>query len=366
VKGNELGRTGLKVSEVCLGTMTFGQRVDAATSLAILDLADEAGVTFVDTADVYPPPGGPALWGRAEKIVGLWLQARGARHRIVVATKVGRPMGDGPDDQGLSRKHILRACDDSLKRLQTDYIDLYQVHAPDPNVPIDETLRALDDLVHAGKVRHIGCSNYSAQQLTEAFAVSAALGCDGFASLQLPYNLLSRACEQELLPLCAARGIGVLAYSPLAGGSLTDGRSKMALQESQHLHPGVPGPRSAPEASRAGPEVTHLHRLLAARGKSLTHVALAWVLAQPHITSAIVGTSRPDQLADTLRGVGSDLDDEEWAACDALWRNHGARQDQKPAEGIDRPAGSPSSRRRVARLADPHPAAGWGGEKATC
>jgi aryl-alcohol dehydrogenase (NADP+) len=342
MKRKDLGRTGLRVSEVCLGTMTFGQRTDAATALAILDLAHDAGVTFVDTADVYPPPSGPALRGRSERIVGLWLRARGVRHRMVVATKVGRPMGDEPDDQGLSRQHILRACDDSLKRLQTDYIDLYQAHAPDPSVPIDETLRALDDLVQAGKVRWVGCANYSAQQLAEAIGVSAALGVEGFTGVQLPYNLLSRAAEEELLPLCAAHGMGVLAYSPLAGGALTDSHLPGgARQPDSPLHSGEDRPPSVIDPHRAGLALAELRRCLARRGTSLTHAALAWVLARPFVTSAVVGASRPDQLADTLRGVGLVLDDAEWAACDAVWRTYAARRDHMHAEATDPAAGSP-------------------------
>jgi 1-deoxyxylulose-5-phosphate synthase len=342
VKIKELGRTGLKVSEIGLGTMTFGQRVDAATALEILDLADAAGVTFVDTADVYPPPSGPALRGRAESIVGLWLHSRGARHRMVVATRVGRPMGDGPNDRGLSRTHILGACDASLRRLQTDYIDVYQAHAPDPNIPIDETLRALDDLVQVGKVRVVGCSNYSAQQVAEAIRVSAALGVAGFACVQMPYNLLSRAAEEHLLPLCAARGIGVLAYSPLAGGALTDSRANTAVQEPRgplSSHAQASQPANGPD--RVGLATSQLRQLLTLRGKSLTHMALAWVLAQPRLTSAIVGASRPEQLADTLRGVDLALDEVEWAACDAVWHSDIATPDQTPAAEIDRPADSP-------------------------
>jgi aryl-alcohol dehydrogenase (NADP+) len=287
-----------------------------------MDVADEAGVTFIDTADVYPPPGGPELWGRSETIVGQWLRARSARHRFVVATKVGRPVGDGPDNRGLRRTHIVRACEESLRRLQTDYVDLYQTHLPDPSVPIDETLRALDDLVRAGKVRHVGCSNYSAQQLAEALGASDALGLARFECAQLRYNLLFRLAERTLLPLCAALGLGLIGYSPLAGGALVDRPSRAAVGVADALlHPDVCGTKSESAPNCTQLEISELRRFLRARGKSLTQAALAWVLSQPAITSALVGASRPEQLAETLRGVGSALDDVEWSACDAVWRN---------------------------------------------
>src|SRR5581483_4190637 len=160
MKIKSLGRTGLKVSEICLGTMTFGNQADQETAFAIMDVADQGGINFFDTADVYPLGGDLSMVGRTEEIVGNWLRERNARERIVLATKCRGAMGSGPNDEGLSRKHIISACEQSLRRLQTDYIDLYQVHSTDPSTPIEETLRALDDLVRAGKVRYIGCSNY--------------------------------------------------------------------------------------------------------------------------------------------------------------------------------------------------------------
>ncbi len=171
-----LGATGLKVSRVCLGTMTFGNQADEATAFAIMDAADAAGVTFFDTADMYPLGGDPEMRGRTEEIVGKWLRERGARDRIVLATKARNPMGPGPNDGGLSRKHLISACEASLRRLGTDYIDLYQTHAPDPETPIEETMGALDDLVRAGKVRYVGSSNYPAWRLAQALLASERRG----------------------------------------------------------------------------------------------------------------------------------------------------------------------------------------------
>src|SRR5213593_4127964 len=214
-----LGRTGLKVSEICLGTMTFGHQCDEPTSVAILNRAADQGVTFIDTADVYPVPPAPETAGRTEEIVGRWLQ--GQRRRFVLATKCRMRVGLGANDEGLSRRHILEAVDDSLRRLQTDYIDLYQPHSPDPDTPLEETLQALDDLVRQGKVRYLGCSNYPAWQVALALGHSARSGWARFDCVQPRYNLLYRDIEAELLPLCSDQGLGVIAYNPLAGGFLT-------------------------------------------------------------------------------------------------------------------------------------------------
>jgi aryl-alcohol dehydrogenase-like predicted oxidoreductase len=320
-----LGRTGLKVTEVCLGTMTFGNQADESLSFKIMDTADQAGINFFDTADVYPLGGGIERVGRTEEIVGKWLRERSARERIVLATKCRGAMGPGPNDEGLSRRHILRACEESLRRLRTDYIDLYQAHAPDPSTPIDETLGAFDNLVQSGKVRYIGCSNYPAWQLAEALWASDKRGLARYDCAQPRYNLLFRMIEDEILPLCRAHGVGVIAYNPLAGGMLT-GR----YVERQAEQPAEQGTRFA--LDHAGElyrkrywkdavfeEVSALHRFFAGRGKSLTHVALAWVLAQPGVTSAIVGASRSEQLEDSLKGVDLTLDQEEMAACDEVW-----------------------------------------------
>ena len=318
-----MGRTGLKVSEICLGTMTFGNQCDKATSFAIMDRADAGGVCFFDTADVYPLGGDASTVGRTEEFVGAWLKERGARERIVLATKCRGQAAPGPNGQGLSRKHIIAACEASLRRLQTDYIDLYQVHGPDPETPIDETLRALDDLVRSGKVRYIGCSNFLAYQLATALWTSERLGLARFDCLQPRYNLLVRMIEDELVPLCQAKGVGIIVYNPLAGGMLTGRYESLATVE--------PGTRFSLGHGSGQmyqkrywndavlEEVTRLKKLFSERGKSLTHVALAWVLAQPGITSAIVGASKPDQLRDSLKAVELTLDSEEMETINDVW-----------------------------------------------
>jgi aryl-alcohol dehydrogenase-like predicted oxidoreductase len=322
VRIKRLGRTGLKVSEVCLGTMTFGNQADEAASFAIMDVADRAGVTFFDTADVYPLGGEPGAQGRTEQIVGRWLKDRNARDRIVLATKARGRMGPGPNDEGLSRKHLLQAIEASLKRLGTDYVDLYQVHSPDPDTPIDETLRALDDMVRLGMVRYVGCSNYHAWQLAEALWASDRLNLARFDSAQPRYNLLFRAIEDEVVPLCLSQGVGLVVYNPLAGGLLT-GRYRGSREPEEGTRFTL---RGAGERYRrrywneaAFEAVEAMAGFLELRGKSLTHAALAWVLGRPGVTSAIVGASRPEQLEDSLGGVGLALDEEELEALDAAW-----------------------------------------------
>ena len=214
-----LGRTGLQVSRLCLGTMTFGLQCDEPRSLAILDRAAAGGITFLDAADVYPLGGSLETVGRTEEILGRWLEGR--RHDVVIATKCSGAMSSKPWDRGASRKHILDAVEGSLRRLRTDYVDLYQIHHPDPQTPMDETLRALDDVVRAGKARYVGCSNYHAYQVARALGRSEALGLARFDSVQPRYNLLFRQIERELLPLCGEEGIGVIPYNPLAGGFLS-------------------------------------------------------------------------------------------------------------------------------------------------
>jgi 1-deoxyxylulose-5-phosphate synthase len=315
-----LGRTGLKVSEICLGTMTFGHQCDERTSAAILDRAAERGVWFLDTADAYPVPPTPETAGRTEEIVGNWLQGR--REKFVVATKCRIRVGIGPNDEGLSRKHVLKAAEDSLRRLRTDYVDLYQAHAPDPDTPQEETLRAFDDLVRQGKVRYVGCSNFPAWQTALALGTSERLGLARYDCVQPRYNLLYREIEAELLPLCRDQGLGVIAYNPLAGGFLT---GKYATVDNP-----VPGTRFTLGKTgelyrerywqRAQFEtVEQLKRFFGPRGKSLTAVAVAWVLAQPGITAAIVGASRPEQLDDSLAGAELELSDEELEVCDLAW-----------------------------------------------
>jgi len=320
MKIRRMGRTRLKLSEMCLGTMTFGHQCDEPTSFAIMDKAAEHGVTFLDTADAYPVPPTPETAGRTEKIVGNWLKGR--RERFVLATKCRIRVGNSPNDEGLSRKHILKAAEDSLRRLQTDYVDLYQAHAPDPETPLEESLRAFDDLVRQGKVRFLGCSNYPSWQVALGLGISSQLGLARFDCVQPRYNLLYREIEAELLPLCRDQGLGVIAYNPLAGGFLT-GKYKS-------LDAPVPGTRFT--LGKTGElyrnrywqqaqleAVQQLQAFFKPRGKSLVQVAIAWLLAQPGITSAIVGATRAEQLDESLAAVNLALDAEELEVCNLAW-----------------------------------------------
>jgi 1-deoxyxylulose-5-phosphate synthase len=320
MKIRRMGSTGLKVSEVCLGTMTFGYQCDEKTSFAILDKAAEHGVTFLDTADVYPVPPTPETAGRSEEIVGAWLHGR--RDRFVLATKCRGRVGHGANDEGLSRRHILKAAEDSLRRLRTDYIDLYQPHHPDADTPLEETVRALDDLVRQGKVRYLGCSNYPAWQVAVSLGICDKHGLARFQCVQPRYNLLYREIESELLPLCRDQGLGVIPYNPLAGGFLS---GKHRGQE-----PPAPGTRFT--LGKTGDlyrerywqqaqfeAVEQLRRFLAPRGRSMIQVAVAWVLAQPGITSAIIGASRPEQLDESLAAANLSLTAEEMEGCNLAW-----------------------------------------------
>ena len=315
-----MGDTGLKVSEICLGTMTFGHQCDEKTSFAIMDRAAERGVYFIDTADVYPVPPSPETYGRTEEIVGAWLHDK--RDRFVLATKCRMRTGTGPNDEGLSRRHIFRSIEASLRRLRTDYIDLYQSHSYDPATPQEETLRAFDDLVHQGKVRYIGCSNYAAWQVALGLGISFRHDLAHFSSVQPRYNLLYREIESELLPLCRDQGLGVIAYNPLAGGFLSGKYRSLAAP--------VPGTRFTlgktgdlyRERYWQGTQleaVEQLRRFFEPRGKSLVKVAVAWVLAKAGITSAIVGASQPEQLDESLAAVDVTLDTEELEACNLAW-----------------------------------------------
>jgi aryl-alcohol dehydrogenase-like predicted oxidoreductase len=309
----KLGRTVLTVSELCLGTMQFGWTTDEKNAFAVMDAFVEAGGNFIDTADVYSNWSPGNAGGVSEQIIGRWMQARGNRSRIVLATKARGRMWDGPDGEGLSRAHIIRACEDSLRRLNTDRIDLYQTHWFDAGTPIEETLRALDDLVRAGKVRAIGCSNHPAWRLCKALWTSDKLGLACYDSLQPHYNLAYRAeFERELKPLCEEEGLGVLPYSPLASGFLT-GKYRR---------------ESVPQSARAGriqerylndrgfALLEALDGVAAARGLTPAQTALAWLLTQPVVTAPIVGANTPEQLTESLGAAGVRLSPEEMAALD--------------------------------------------------
>jgi aryl-alcohol dehydrogenase-like predicted oxidoreductase len=320
MKTKRMGRTGLHISEICLGTMTFGNQCDEPTSHAIMQKAFDAGVTFFDTADVYPLGASLETIGRTEEYVGRWLKGR--REQIILATKFFGKMGQGPNEKGGSRKHITQAVEASLRRLQTDYIDLYQMHFPDAETPLDETLRALDDLVHSGKVLYIGCSNYPAWLLTRALWTSDKLGLARFDCVQPRYNLLFRHIEAELFPLVLDQGVGVISYNPLAGGVLT-GRYQPGQKPTEGTRFTI---NNAGELYQArywqDAQMKAVERLKAfcqERNLSVAQLALAWVLAQSAITSAIVGASKPEQLDQTIPAVDLVLDEEMLGVCDDVW-----------------------------------------------
>ena len=302
------GRTGLTVSRLCLGTMTFGVQCDEAASRAILDRAAALGITFLDTADVYPLGGTAETVGRTEEILGRWLEGR--RQHFIVATKGYGATGPNPWDVGLSRKHLLDAIDASLRRLGTDYVDLYQIHHPDPHTPIDETLGALDTIVTSGKARYVGCSNLPAWETARALGRSDVLRLARFSSVQPRYNLLFRQVERELFPLCAAEGLAVIPYNPLAGGFLS-GKHQRASGPTAgtRFTLGTAAKRYQERywREREFETVEELRGVAAEAGMSMTQLALAWVLANPVITSPIVGASRPEQLDDVVAGAGKTL-----------------------------------------------------------
>jgi aryl-alcohol dehydrogenase-like predicted oxidoreductase len=304
-----LGATGLQVSRLCLGTMTFGLQTDEAAAHAILDRAAEAGVSFIDTADVYPLGGDTGSVGRTEEIVGRWLQGR--RGDVILATKAVGKVGSKPWQQGASRKHLLDAIDASLARLGTDYVDLYQLHSDDAATPLDETLDALDTIVRSGRARYVGVSNFLAYRLARALGRTEARRLTPIVSVQPRYSLLFREIERELLPLAAEDRLGVISYNPLAGGLLT-GKHAFAAGPAEGTRFTL-GNAAARYQERYWHErefrsVASLGEVAAAAGLPLATVAVAWVLANPVVTSAIIGASRPEQLEQTLRAAEINLD----------------------------------------------------------
>ncbi len=300
----KLGRTGLRVSRLCLGTMTFGLQCDAAQSNAILDAAAAGGVDFLDAADVYPLGGGHNTKGRTEQIVGDWL--KGKRQQFILATKCVGQMGPKPWDQGMSRKHILDAIDASLQRLGTDYIDLYQLHSYDPHTPIDEALEALDTVVRSGKARYVGVSNWPAYKVARALGRSEVRNLVRIDSVQPRYNLLFRSFERDLLALCAEEAIAVIPYNPLAGGLLTGKHDpKAPPPEGSRFQLGSAGARYQQRYwhEREFATVSALREVAVEAGMSMATLAMRWVLSNPAITAPIVGASRPEQLADSLAAI---------------------------------------------------------------
>jgi len=314
-----LGRTGLKVSEICLGTMTFGSvhggrnapGCDEKESRAILNAYLDQGGNFIDTADGYAD-------GRSEEILGRGLKER--RDDVVLATKVFFPAGAGANRKGLSRKHIFEGIEASLRRLQTDYIDLYQVHCFDSHTPLEETLSALDALVRQGKVRYLGCSNFSAWQLAKALGVSALHGYARFDCLQPQYSLVCRPIEREILPLCRAEGVGVIAWSPLGSGFLSGKyRSGEAAPPASRLADSDPSMRFFVErlfTERNYQILRAVEEASVRLGKTLSQVAIAWLLAMPGVTSAIIGARNLAQLQENLGAGDWDFPPEEWKKLD--------------------------------------------------
>ena len=319
-----LGRSGLKVSRLCLGTMIFGSQRDEQESFEILDCADELGFTFIDLADVYPVPPDPGTWGRTEEIVGRWL--KGKRSRLVVATKCVNRVGPSPNDAGGGRKHVIEACEASLRRLQTDRIDLYYLHHGDLGAPLDETLEALDRLVRDGKVHYVGVSNFEAWQLGLALMHCAHDGLARITAVQPRYNLLNRPYERDLLPLCRAAGIGVVPYNPLGAGMLTGkyrrgqevpAESRFAMGDYGRMYQGRYWQEAMFDVVEAVVGVGDQQGLTPAQ------VAIAWLLAQPDVTCPIVGASRPEQLRDSAQALERKLSPESLARLDEASRQFG-------------------------------------------
>ena len=283
-----LGTSGLRISEIGLGGNNFGGRADEETSINVINNAMDMGINFIDTADMYAQ-------GRSEELVAQ--AVKGKRYRVIIATKFGHPRSVGPDEQGGSRRHLLQAVDASLKRLNSDYIDLYYLHFPDPETPIEETLRALDDLVHNGKVRYIGCSNFAAWQLCEAIWTSRFHNLESFITVQSRYNLIDRAIEQELVPFCQAYGISVIPWGPLANGFLTG-----KYRRGQPLPPGTrlasPSPFYSDTLTDTNfDKLAKLEAFSNERGHSVGELAIAWLLSHPWLGSVIAGAMKKEQLA---------------------------------------------------------------------
>lgn len=306
----KLGNSGLKVSALGLGTNAFGKRADAKTSKEVIHCAIDAGITFIDTANIYAGT-------ESERIIGEALEGR--RHEVVLTTKAGLPRGTGPYERGSSRRHLMAELEASLKRLRTDYVDLYQIHTFDPDTPLEETLRTLDDMVRAGKVRYIGASNYYAWELMKAVGISDRLGLNRYVSMQTSYSLADRTPERELIPMCLDQGLGIIPYFPLAGGILTG----------KYASPG-----DAPSGSRAdtdpgfkrflGDKTIDLSRqvgeLAGELGCTASALSLAWLMAQPAVSTVIVGATRAEQVHANLASLELKLDDASLARLDEISR----------------------------------------------
>ncbi len=313
-----LGKAGIKVSELCFGALTFGGRGERSKRIGeanqkqaerLVGMALENGINFFDTADFYSE-------GLSEEILGKALGAR--RRDVILATKVFGRMSPEPNDVGLSRHHILEGCDTSLKRLGTDYIDLYQVHSFDPFTPLEETLHALDDLVRCGKVRYIGCSNFAGWQLMKALSISEKYGWEKFASLQALYSLVSRDLENELVPLCLDQGLAILVWSPLGEGFLT-GKYRRGQPRPQGARLSVPNTSFIPFNEQRGFDIVEeLDRIAKEHKATVAQVALNYLLRKPGVTSVIIGARTPEQLADNLKTTDWEMTSAEVARLDEL------------------------------------------------
>ena len=304
-----LGSSGLKVSEIGLGSNNFGWWIDEEASARVINHALDTGINFIDTADIYGQ-------GQSEEFVGSTL--KGKRSEVIIASKLANPMGQGLNERGGSRYYIMKAVEASLRRLQTDYIDLYQMHVPDPTTPIEETLRALDDLVRSGKVRYIGCSNYAAWQLCEALWTSRVNSLNSFVTVQPQYNLLDRRVERELVPCCGAYNIGVIPWGPLASGFLTGKyRRGEAVPEGTRLatRPAMQE-RMLTEANFA--TLAKLETFATERGHNVLELAIAWLLSRPYVSSVIAGATKPEQVSANVGAAAWKLTPEEAAEVDKM------------------------------------------------
>ncbi|MGE5389608.1 MAG: aldo/keto reductase [Deltaproteobacteria bacterium] len=329
-----LGCSGLKVSSLCMGTMTFGNQADKKNSFVILDRAREAGINFIDTADGYPLGGSFEQLGSTEEIIGEWLVGR--RDKFVLATKCFMPMGPDINERGLSRKHVIDAVENSLRRLKTDYIDLYQAHQFDPATPIEETMRAFDDLVRQGKVRYIGVSNWKAWQVMKAQGIAEIKNYIRIESVQPRYNLLFRLIEEELVPLCLSEGIGIISYNPLAGGILT-GRYQpgQAVEENTRFSLGGVYQAGSLYKERYWQEpvfaaVERYRAWCRENSCDMATTAVRWTMHQPAISSVIIGASRPEQMEASLASADMPpLGPEAIEWLNDLWFSLPRRQDNR-------------------------------------
>lgn len=312
---NRLGRTGLFVSELCLGTMTFGGEgmrtaigtLDQSESNALVKSALDAGVNFIDTANVYSN-------GLSERITGQALKDCGiARHDVVLATKALGPMGEGVNDRGASRHHLMNQVDASLQRLQTGHIDLYQIHGWDPATPMEETLRALDDIVRSGKVRYIGVSNWAAWQIAKALGLSERQRLEKFISLQAYYSLAGRDLEQEIAPMLESEGVGLMVWSPLAGGFLSGKYTRDGTEKGRRKEFDFP----PIDKDRGYDAVEAMQAIAEEKSATVPQIALAWLLAKPFVSSVIIGARKPGQLHDNLGAISVELSGDDMARLDA-------------------------------------------------